>query len=108
MWLVALLLFVSLHGVDHPVLPPRGVPPVGHVIQTEELREVEVDLAAPRRLVRHLPQHVRQIVEGVDHVVDIRLLEVLDVRGEGQDLVIQDGLDPDPFNKRIDPRCAYS
>ena len=37
-------------------------------------------------------------MERVEHVVDVRLLEILDARGEGQDLLIQDRVDLDPVH----------
>jgi hypothetical protein len=86
---------VLLGTVDHPVLPGRGVAPLGGAGLSQHLGEGRVGLPATRGLIGHLPQEVGQVVEGVDHLADVGLLEGLDSRVQRQDLVVDDRADPD-------------
>jgi hypothetical protein len=98
MRLVALLLVVRLDEVDHPVLPRRGVAPLGRVAQPQLIGERLVDGPAARRLVGDLVEDVGQVVDRVNDLADVRLLERLDARVEREDLVVVDRGDPDPVD----------
>jgi hypothetical protein len=85
MRLVPTFLFVPLHDVDHPVLPLGRVAPLGHLVLPEVSRELEIDLPAPGRLVRDLPQDVGEIVDRVDDLLDVAFLELLDAGVEREE-----------------------
>ena len=87
---VAAFLLVALDDVDHPVLPLGRVAPLRRLVHPEEPGELLVDAAVARRLVGDLPEHVRQVVERVDDLPDVRLLDRLDLRVERQDLEVVD------------------
>jgi hypothetical protein len=57
-----------------------------------------VDRPATGGFVRDLPEQVGEVVEGIDHVADVGLLDVLDARVERQYLVVEDGPDGDPID----------
>jgi hypothetical protein len=95
---IAYLGFVAPDAVDDPVLPRRGVAPLGRARLAQRLGEGRVGPPPARGLIGHLPQQVGQVVEGVDHLVDVGLLEGLDARVQRQDLVVEDRADPDPVD----------
>jgi hypothetical protein len=62
-------LAVSITQYCHEIESPTRAYPL-----LQRLREGRVDLPAARGLVRDLREHVRQIVQRVDHLADVRLL----------------------------------
>src|SRR5829696_1882986 len=79
-----------LTKIDDPILPLRGVAPIGWLGQSYCLEESRVDGPAARRLVGDLVEDVGQVLDGIDNFADVRLLQSLDARIERQHLIIVD------------------
>jgi hypothetical protein len=83
---------------DHPVLPAGGVPRLERAGQAQRRGHLLGEAPPARRLVRHLVEHVGQVVDGVDDLAEVRLLERLDARVERELLILDDGGDADPVD----------
>src|SRR5215213_555871 len=91
MRVVTHLTFVSLDGVDHPVLPLGGVS--DRRIYRGAVGEHYCVGRLPGGFVRHLIQDIGKIMNGIDHLADVRQLESLDPGVERENLIVEDRVD---------------